>query len=71
MISKTTKAHWRLAIKMLKKAIKVTKQDIIQQIKAINYHYKILDDLERKRNYEFFMENFYEYEEERSNNEIV
>jgi hypothetical protein len=49
MLSLSAKSHWRLAIKSVRKALKVTLNDIIQQIRARKYINKVHDDNERSR----------------------
>ncbi len=50
MISKAAKTHWRLAYKSIKKALKVTLQDILQQFKARKHINKIyVDNLEQRK----------------------
>ncbi|QKJ99909.1 MAG: hypothetical protein HND40_10230 [Ignavibacteriota bacterium] len=55
MLSLAIKSHWKLALRALKKAIKVTLQELNQIRKSRKYHNKIIDDLDRKRK-------FFEYE---------
>lgn len=49
MLSLAAKTHWKLAIKGIKKAFKVTLQDIKQQFKARKYIYKIYDDNQKNK----------------------
>lgn len=51
MLSLAAKTHWKMAFKSLKKAIKVTLQDIKQTRKAKKYRLKIADDLYIKKKF--------------------
>lgn len=51
MLSLAAKTHWKMAIKAVSKAVKVTFQDMIQIIKSRKYHNKVIDNLERKRKF--------------------
>jgi len=59
MLSLAAKTHWKMALKATKKALKVTLQDLNQVRKSRKYHNKIIDDLERRRNF-FELERDYE-----------
>lgn len=51
MVSLAVKTHWKLAYKSVKKAIKVSFQELNQFRKARKYHNKIIDDLDRRRKF--------------------
>ncbi len=51
MLSLAAKTHWKLALNSIKKAIKVTFQDIYQNRKARKYQSRIIDDLIIKRKF--------------------
>ncbi|AFH47811.1 Hypothetical protein IALB_0097 [Ignavibacterium album JCM 16511] len=51
MVSLAVKSHWKLALRALKRAIKVTIQELNQIRKSRKYHNKIIDDLDRRRKF--------------------
>jgi len=50
------KTHWKLAYKAVKKALKVTLQDILQQFRARKHINKIYDDNSLQRKLWFTLE---------------
>ncbi len=51
MVSVAVKTHWKLALRSVKKAVKVTFQELNQVRKSRKYHNKIIDDLDRRRKF--------------------
>lgn len=50
MLSLPVRSHWKLALKSLKKAIKITIKEVIRDIRLINQMNKKSDNLLQKRN---------------------